>query len=68
MTGSRTAAKATSTAAEDRRLPACSPGASCESAPDCSSRVCIDLECQEPSCADDTQNQTETDVDCGGGL
>jgi len=34
----------------------------------CSVGVCIDSLCQDPTCGDDVQGGTETDVDCGGDL
>jgi hypothetical protein len=39
----------------------------CTKSIDCASRVCVGKKCQAPSCTDDQQNGTESDVDCGGG-
>jgi hypothetical protein len=40
--------------------------ATCGAAADCLSGVCLYRTCQIPTCADGTQNQDESDVDCGG--
>jgi hypothetical protein len=46
----------------------CGPGGSCDDGGDCTSSVCsgTPMVCQIASCGDDTQNQLETDEDCGG--
>ncbi len=47
--------------------PACSDGAGCAVAEDCTSGVCTEGVCQTPTCDDDVKNGSETDVDCGNG-
>jgi len=39
----------------------------CNSAADCREGDCIEGTCQAATCNDDTQDGSETDVDCGGG-
>jgi hypothetical protein len=39
----------------------------CNVGQDCASRVCSDHVCQAPTCDDEVENGSETDVDCGGG-
>ena len=39
----------------------------CVAAADCASKICTSNLCVPASCADETKNDTETDVDCGGG-
>ena len=46
--------------------PPCADGATCALSADCSSSVCLDGTCRDPSCTDGEQNNDETDVDCGG--
>jgi hypothetical protein len=41
-------------------------GGACGTGTQCQSGVCTAGVCQPPSCTDGAQNQTETDVDCGG--
>jgi hypothetical protein len=45
----------------------CAAGQGCASAGDCISAVCTSNVCVAATCSDTVQNQTETDVDCGGG-
>ena len=47
----------------------CPPGGGCtigQGARDCTSGVCLNGICQQPSCTDVVQNGDETDIDCGG--
>ncbi len=44
----------------------CPPGGTCEGAPDCASNACKDGLCQAVEPPNNTQNNDETDVDCGG--
>ncbi len=44
----------------------CGTGRICEKNSNCASGVCLDGECQAPTCKDRTKNQGEVDVDCGG--
>ncbi len=44
----------------------CDVGGACEGAPDCTSGACRDAKCIEVQPADNSQNNDETDVDCGG--
>jgi hypothetical protein len=44
----------------------CEVGGACEGAPDCKSGACRDAKCIEITPADNSQNNDETDVDCGG--
>ncbi len=46
----------------------CEPGSGCEVDADCESRRCEQGRCAEPSCEDETLNQDETGVDCGGDI
>jgi hypothetical protein len=49
--------------------PPCAPGKSCKIASDCTSHVCATSGvCAPPSPTDGVQNDSETDVDCGGAL
>ena len=45
---------------------ACTAGLGCAVAGDCTSFVCFNGLCQNPTCADTVRNGSETDVDCGG--
>jgi hypothetical protein len=47
----------------------CADGKTCSTNADCFSGYCpaASLVCQPPSCSDNTKNETETDIDCGGG-
>jgi hypothetical protein len=49
--------------------PPCVVGKDCLSNPDCASNACDDVtgKCVSSECADQKQDGTETDVDCGGG-
>jgi hypothetical protein len=47
--------------------PACGAGKKCTNASDCQSLVCTSGVCAAPSATDMVQNDSETDVDCGGG-
>lgn len=44
----------------------CEAGGACEGAPDCISGACRDAKCLDVAPPDNTQNNDETDVDCGG--
>ena len=44
----------------------CDPGKMCMTIFDCSSFVCTNFSCQQPSCTDGILNGNETDTDCGG--
>ncbi|NRA33237.1 MAG: hypothetical protein HRU17_07840 [Polyangiaceae bacterium] len=44
----------------------CVDGLACNSGSDCASGVCPDGFCSTPNCNDNSQNQDETDEDCGG--
>lgn len=44
----------------------CEAGGPCEGASDCKSGACRDAKCLDVAPADNTQNNDETDVDCGG--
>jgi hypothetical protein len=48
--------------------PACAAGKKCGLASDCQSLVCTAGVCAAPTATDGIQNDSETDVDCGGGL
>jgi hypothetical protein len=47
---------------------ACGTGTGCKVAADCKSLVCEDGVCEAPSPTDGVKNDSETDVDCGGGI
>ena len=43
------------------------PIIACKTAADCPSKICLpNNTCAAPTCSDGVQNQTETDIDCGG--
>jgi hypothetical protein len=44
----------------------CADKKTCAEAADCTSNVCAAGTCDPPTCADDAQNGTESDVNCGG--
>jgi len=46
---------------------ACGTGTGCKTGADCKSLVCKDGACEAPSPTDGVKNDSETDVDCGGG-
>jgi hypothetical protein len=46
----------------------CGTGGACTSPADCTNQVCTDKVCVAPSPTDTKQNDSETDMDCGGGL
>lgn len=46
--------------------PPCDEEDRCEGPEGCSSKVCLDGQCQPPTCEDGVQNGDETHVDCGG--
>jgi hypothetical protein len=48
--------------------PGCATGKDCVLATDCMSKVCTSKKCAAPTDSDGVQNDSETDVDCGGGL
>jgi hypothetical protein len=43
----------------------CVPGAWCDEAIDCASKVCVNQWCATPTCQDGVQNGEESGVDCG---
>jgi hypothetical protein len=45
----------------------CANGKSCVSSTDCASDACSAGKCVVPSCTDQVLDQTESDIDCGGG-
>jgi hypothetical protein len=47
--------------------PACGAAKGCALASDCQSDVCTGGLCQTPSATDGVKNDSETDIDCGGG-
>jgi hypothetical protein len=47
--------------------PACAAGKGCSITLDCQSLVCTSGVCQSPSATDGVKNDSETDIDCGGG-
>ncbi|HYQ46509.1 MAG TPA: hypothetical protein VER11_31285 [Polyangiaceae bacterium] len=46
--------------------PKCDAAQRCEEASDCLSAICSNNKCLAPTCSDQTKNQNESDVDCGG--
>ena len=44
----------------------CTAGKVCGGNADCTSGVCVDNICQNPTCTDGVRNGSETDLDCGG--
>lgn len=46
--------------------PKCAIGKRCAIDSDCVNDSCVAGRCQDPDCDDDTENGSETDIDCGG--